>query len=376
MKYYNFVNATIIGGLKYLGIHWPLPNLDILLPIGISFYTFMAVGYVVDVYRGNAKAESNFGIYALFISFFPQVTSGPIGRINQLIPQLKTPQILSYNNVMIGLKQILWGYFMKLCIADRLAIYVNAVFDNLEQHNGVTIFISSIFYSIQIYCDFAGYSLLAIGTARVMGIHLLENFRRPYFSQSVKEFWSRWHISLSTWFRDYVYIPLGGNRVSQFRHLLNLMITFIVSGLWHGANWTFIIWGMIHGTFQIIETLCKRYITFKIYIPSIVKILITFLSVNFAWIFFRASNIHNASIAFVKIFTDFGDPFINVTVFVMGIASLAILIIKEFCEEYRIHMKIFQPIKAFYSHSIIAFLIIYILLFGVLDGGQFIYFQF
>ncbi len=242
-KYYDFLTRTIFDVLDNVGVRWPLPEMRLLLPIGISFYTFMAVGYVVDVYRGTVKAEKSLGLYALFVSFFPQVTSGPIGRAGELIPQLKSPQYLKYDNVICGLKQMLWGYFMKLCVSDRLAIYVDAVYGNIAHHNGTSILLASLLYTFQIYADFAGYSLIAIGAARIMGIRLAENFRRPYFSKNIKEFWGRWHITLSHWFRDYVYIPLGGNRVSLGRHLSNLMITFLLSGLWHGAEWNFILWG-------------------------------------------------------------------------------------------------------------------------------------
>lgn len=257
-KYYNFVNGAVFDLLDRVGLRWPFPEIKLLLPIGISFYTFMAVGYVVDVYRRTIPAERNLGLYALFVSFFPQVTAGPIGRANSLISQLRNPSPDIRENIMEGLKQMIWGYFMKLCIADRLASYVDAVYGNLPQHNGSTLLLASVFYTVQIYCDFAGYSLIAIGAARMMGIRLMENFRRPYFAKNVKEFWSRWHISLSTWFRDYVYIPLGGNRVSKSRHMGNLMLTFLVSGLWHGANWTFILWGGMHGLLQVIETLWRR----------------------------------------------------------------------------------------------------------------------
>ena len=252
-KYYNFINQSIFGALSSIGYNFRLPEMKLLMPLGISFFTFMAVGYMVDVYRGKIKSERNVALYALFISFFPQVTSGPIGRADQLIPQLKKPEGLKLDNVSAGLKMMLWGYLMKLCLADRLGIYVDAVFSNVDHHNGTTYLLTSILYTIQIYGDFAGYSLMAIGVAKTLGFNLINNFNRPYFSISITDFWRRWHISLSRWLKDYVYIPMGGSRCSKLRNYWNIFVTFLVSGIWHGANWTFIAWGLIHGFAQIIE---------------------------------------------------------------------------------------------------------------------------
>lgn len=252
-KYYNFINESIFHLFSLWGIRWEVPNLGVLLPVGISFYTFQAIGYSIDVYRGDLKAERNLFVYALFVSFFPQLVAGPIERAKNLLPQFRQKHHFDEANVIRGMKLMLWGYFMKLCVADRLALYVDAVYNNIPQHNGTSLLIASVFFAFQIYCDFGGYSLIAIGAARVMGFSLMENFRRPYFAQSIKEFWGRWHISLSTWFKDYVYIPLGGNRVGRFRHALNLFVTFLVSGIWHGANWTFVLWGGFHGGAQVME---------------------------------------------------------------------------------------------------------------------------
>lgn len=244
-------------------MRWNVPNLDILLPVGISFYTFQAVGYSVDVYRGTIKAEKNFFTYALFVSFFPQLVAGPIERAKNLLPQFHEEHSFKYDDVAEGFKQMLWGFFMKLCVADRLSAYVDAVYNNVGNHNGTSMIVATIFFTFQIYCDFGGYSNIAIGAARVMGFRLMENFKRPYLSMSVKEFWKRWHISLSSWFMDYVYIPLGGNRVKYGRHLLNLMITFLVSGIWHGANWTFFLWGALHGTYLVIGNVFRRMFRFN-----------------------------------------------------------------------------------------------------------------
>ena len=217
-----------------------MSDFELFLPIGISFYTFMAVGYVGDAYKGKVPVEKNLLNFALFIGFFPQIASGPIGRANQLIPQLKEKQPLLYKNLSAGVKMMLWGFFMKLVVGDRTGIYVDTVFGNYMHHNGVSLMLATFMYTIQIYCDFAGYSLIAIGAARTMGIELMENFRRPYFATSIADFWRKWHISLSTWFRDYVYFPCGGSRCSKPKMYRNLMITFLVSGLWHGAAYNFI----------------------------------------------------------------------------------------------------------------------------------------
>lgn len=253
-KYYNFINESIFSVLEYAGLRWPVPNLDVLLPVGISFYTFQAVGYSIDVYRSTIKAERNFLTYALFVSFFPQLVAGPIERAKNLLPQFHEEHTFSYDNAVEGLKQMIWGFFMKLCVADVLAEYVNAVYNNVPQHNGTSMIIATIFFTFQIYCDFGGYSNIAIGAAKVMGFRLMDNFNRPYLSLNIKEFWKRWHISLSSWFMDYVYIPLGGNRVSYPRHLLNLAITFLVSGVWHGANWTFVLWGGYIQSIKLAQT--------------------------------------------------------------------------------------------------------------------------
>ena len=373
-KYYNFINQSIFTLLDAVGLHISMPEMKILLPVGISFYTFMAVGYMVDVYRGLVRAEHNLGLYALFIAFFPQVTSGPIGRAEQLIPQLKRPEPLNYNDFMAGLRIMLWGYFMKLCVADRLSMYVDAVYNNVSQHNGTTLLIASIFYTIQIYGDFAGYSFIAIGAARIMGIRLTENFRRPYFSKNIKEFWNRWHISLSTWFRDYVYIPLGGNRVSSIRHLFNLLLTFLISGLWHGAAWHYILWGGVHGLFLIIETIAKK-LKIQLHTSAFIRILFTFACVNFVWILFRV-DAGQALTILAKIFTSIGFPFIDISVFSMGLLSLSILFIKDLHDEYGWGVNLLSSQNSLISNTTIVMLITYVVLFGVLDGGQFIYFQF
>lgn len=312
-KYFNFISVSIAGIVQRFTISYSPFMINVLLPVGISFYTFQTLAYVIDVYRGDVNAEYHFGKYAAFISFFPQLVAGPIERTSNLLPQIKRENSFAYGQASYGLKLMVWGFFKKIVIADTLAVYVDMVYNNLHDYTGMILGIATIFFTIQIYCDFSGYSDIAVGCAKLFGIDLMSNFKSPYLSCSVKEFWSRWHISLSTWFRDYVYIPLGGNRVSKRRHRLNLMITFLVSGLWHGAAWTYVIWGGIHGLAQVIENLFGQN---RLRIKSsekdtkdtesgkdgesknrlrIVRMLCVFLFAAFAWIFFRAQNLSDAA---------------------------------------------------------------------------------
>lgn len=371
-KYYDFVTDNIAALLQFLHLNISLPKMQLLLPIGISFYTFSAIGYLIDIYKYKYSPEKNFGIFALFIAFFAQITSGPIPRGDQLIPQLRYPDNLSYDNVMRGFRTMLWGFFMKLCVADRLSVYVDTIYGNISAHNGGSILLASILYTIQIYCDFAGYSFIAIGAARMLGLKLIENFRRPYLATNIKDFWSRWHISLSTWFRDYVYIPLGGNRVSKSRHKLNLLSTFLVSGLWHGAAWNFIIWGGMHGAGQIAEKSGQRL---KIYPPPFVKICLTFTFVSICWMFFRLSSIDDVLTGLKKILFDFGLPFIDAVVF-YGIITLLIVMIKDSVDEYFPKFKILNSDNFWVSNIATGLFVALIILFGSFGNGSFIYFQF
>lgn len=286
-------------------------TIKILLPAGVSFYFFQSMGYLIDVYRGKCKAERHFGYYALFVSFFPQLLAGPIGRADSLLPQLKKERFFDYRNVTYGLKLMAWGYFKKLVIADVFATVVNKVYDNPYSYVGLVFIITTVMFAIEIYCDFSGYSDIAIGCARLFGIELMTNFKNPYFSFSIREFWSRWHISLSTWFRDYVYIPLGGNRVNRFRHCLNLFLTFLVSGFWHGSSLTYIVWGGIHGVLQILETFL--YPKTRRGVPVVRKkhwwqLPLTFALLCFTWIFFRANTIQDAFWIISRLFWDIGRP--------------------------------------------------------------------
>ncbi len=301
------INALIGAGRLALQ---PL-TLKILLPAGVSFYFFQSMGYLIDVYRGKIHAERHFGYHALFVSFFPQLLAGPIGRADALLPQLKKERRFDYESVTYGLKLMAWGYFKKLVIADVFAATVNKVYDNAHSYVGLVFIIVTVMFAIEIYCDFSGYSDIAIGCAKLFGIELATNFKSPYLSFSIKEFWSRWHISLSTWFRDYVYIPLGGSRVAKWRNCLNLLITFLVSGFWHGSSLTYIFWGAVHGLLQIVETFI--YPKTRRGVPVTRKkhwwqLPITFAILCFTWIFFRANTIQDAFWIISRLFWDIGRP--------------------------------------------------------------------
>ena len=318
-KYYNFINENLSFLTLKFGYTNLLPTLKILLPIGLSFHTFQAMSYTIEVYRGNQKAERHFGIYSLYVMFYPQLVAGPIERPQNILFQFHKKIDFDYQKMVSGLTIILWGFFKKLVVADRLSTYVNPIFNNPEFHNGTSVVIASFFFAVQIYCDFSGYSDMAIGTARVMGFDLINNFNRPYFSKSIKEFWGRWHISLSTWFRDYLYIPLGGSRGTKFRRSLNLLIVFIISGIWHGANWTFILWGASHGCYRIIGLHTEKFRKKIIQIMHLqnnkllylIEILFTITLVTLTWIFFRANTVKDAFILF-RNFNTFGEnPFMG-----------------------------------------------------------------
>ena len=378
-KYYNFLNDSLTEGLVALGLKFTMPGLNWAVPVGISFFTFQAVGYMLDVYHRRVKAEKNLLDYVLFVSFFPQVTSGPISTAEELMPQIKKPHNFDYEQGKKGLKQLLWGMFIKLVIADRLGLFVDTVYANYIHYNGATCFVASIFYTLQIYCDFAGYSLMAIGIARTLGFNLIDNFRRPYLAVSVTDFWRRWHISLTRWLTRQVYIPLGGSHCSKVRTYWNIFVTFLVSGIWHGANWTFIVWGCMHGLFQIVEkSLGWQKYEGGNWMVKAIRICTTFLIVNIAWVFFRMPNIGDAFTIIGKMFTSIDIPSLSdmgpagmITV-TMG---LLIFAFKEVKDEF------FRLRFAFLNRRVlrwIAYVSLFcmILLFGVLDGGQFIYVSF
>lgn len=375
-KYYNFLAQNVEALLCRGGLGIDIPEFQLLLPVGISFYTFQALGYSIDVYRGTTKAEHNFATYALFVSFFPQLVAGPIERSNNLLPQFKHKHTFDYNEAMIGLRMMVWGYFLKLVLADRCGIYVDSIFNNIDKHNGGSFLLASLLFPFQIYGDFAGYSLIAIGAARIMGFRLMENFRRPYFACSIGEFWHRWHISLSTWFKDYVYIPLGGNRVPRLRQYFNLLVTFIVSGIWHGANWTFLCWGSLHGVLLCIE---KAFGIGRQEYTGLRRVwhwAMTFTLVCLAWILFRANTLQDAVIVISGIFTKLGMPHADTKTFMALFLGFIILVAKETSDEYKWKVRVSDSIHWILEHVYVAFMIALIILFGILGGDQFIYFQF
>jgi D-alanyl-lipoteichoic acid acyltransferase DltB (MBOAT superfamily) len=300
-KYYNFVAENLTQLLHFFGVHSTIPSLALILPIGLSFHTFQAMSYTIEVYRGHHKAERHFGIFALYVMFYPQLVAGPIERPQNLLVQFRQQHKFDYQQVTDGLKLMAWGMFKK--VADRLAVTVNLVYADPTQYQGWALLIATFFFALQIYCDFSGYSDIARGAAQVMGYHLMTNFDRPYFSKSIAEFWTRWHISLSTWFRDYLYIPLGGNRVDRRRWYCNLLVTFLISGLWHGASWTFLIWGGLNGLY-LIFSIWTREIRAKCVqamglhkVPTLHKLLqmaITFALICVSWVFFRARTVADA----------------------------------------------------------------------------------
>ena len=382
-KYADFVDNSINSLLDLLGVHFMLPGLNWAIPVGISFYTFQAVGYLIDVYRQRIHAEVDVINYALFCSFFPQTASGPISRYEDLMPQLKTARTFNYEQTVSGLKILLWGMFLKLALADRLGIYVDTVYSNYSHYSGTCTLIASLFYTLQIYGDFAGYSLMAIGIAKCLGFDLINNFNRPYFAESVSEFWKRWHISLTRWLTNYVYISLGGSRCSKIKHYFNILVTFLVSGLWHGANWTFVIWGGMHGLLQMIEKAIgldpkgkyTNHKKLKRLMP--LRIAITFMLVSTAWIFFRIPTLSGAWKVVVNSYTFADGRFEEIPHLYLILISIGIVFIRELSEEF-----FPEKISLFSNKYIIVrwttylMLIVYIILFGVLDASQFIYVSF
>ena len=373
-KYYNFINENVIAGLERIGLHFAMPGLNWAIPVGISFFTFQAVGYFFDVYYKRIRAEKSFTDYVLFVSFFPQVTSGPISKASELLPQIKQPHPFKYEQGVEGLKLLLWGMFIKLVVADRLGLYVDVVYTNYVHYSGYCCLLASVFYTFQIYGDFAGYSLMAMGIAKTLGYDIINNFRQPYLSVSVTDFWRRWHISLSRWLKDYVYIPLGGSRCSKLRNYWNIFVTFLISGIWHGANWTFIVWGIMHGVAQIIEKAvgCQKCESRSLIVRAF-RILITFTIVNFAWVFFRMPSLNEAMSLIGKMFMSFNTgQFLTHELTSIKIA-LPIMVIYDLMIEYNLFKRFRTPAIKWCAYTALFALI---LIMGVLDSGQFIYVSF
>lgn len=379
-KYYNFIISTTQSFLESLHCAPPLlPGLNWAIPLGISFFTFQAVGYLMDVYYQRIKAENNWWDYMLFVSFFPQIMSGPISKAKDLLPQIKTCRQFDATMATQGLKWFVWGLFLKVMMADRLGMYVDKVLDNYMFNSGTSCLLAVVYYSFQIYGDFAGYSFMAMGVGKLMGFNLINNFQRPYFSTSITDFWRRWHISLSTWLKDYVYIPLGGSRCSKCRNYWNIFVTFLVSGIWHGANWTFVFWGILHGVFQIIEkmlgwqkcTTSSKLIRFS-------RILLTFVLVSIAWIFFRLPTISDAFGVIERILTEHGALFkpSNKDV-VFSLLSIGIVVCADLIREFQTK-KFYRFVQApiIVRWCMYYALLLLILLSGVFDSSQFIYVSF
>ncbi|MEO6150246.1 MAG: MBOAT family O-acyltransferase, partial [Mucilaginibacter sp.] len=360
----------------------PVPFLTFILPIGLSFHTFQAMSYTIEVYRGKQAAERHFGIYALYVMFYPQLVAGPIERPQNLLHQFREHHRLNKEEVKAGLLQMAFGLFKKVVIADRLALAVDHGFTNYQSQSGLSLFIAAVFYSFQIYCDFSGYSDIAIGAARCMGFKLMTNFNAPYFARSVTEFWKRWHISLSTWFKDYLYFPLGGSRAARYRVYFNIFVVFMVSGLWHGADWTFVIWGALHGLFVITEKTLgtlKRQLKISQTNNGLLngaRVLFTFLLVTIAWVFFRAPNIGQAGAILTKIFTFSGNGIVNLGVNSNEICFSFILIILLMLFESRWPKPQLISLNNYAYMLVFAGLLFVCYFFGIFNYRQFVYFQF
>ncbi len=384
-KYADFFVQNINWGLNILGTHQKIPYLNLILPVGISFYTFQTMSYTIDVYRKRIKPENNIFKLALYVSFFPQLVAGPIERAERLLPQLSKKQILDFDRISYGLKLMLWGFFLKVVVADNLMGVVNIVFDNPNSYKGINIIIAVVFFTFQLYCDFAGYSNIAIGAANILGIKIMRNFKQPYLAISINNFWRRWHISLSSWFKDYIYISLGGNKVSLIKWAAIILITFVISGFWHGAKWTFIIWGAIHGCVYLFEKLIKnrlqkipKLLSFLQKNKAIIflRIIITFSIVAFALIFFRAQNFDYA-IAIIKNIAkfDINLSFDHKTMLICTLLILFVMLVQLI--ETKIDIVEYISNK----HLLIRYSVYYILLFLLIGLGnwqntEFIYFQF
>jgi alginate O-acetyltransferase complex protein AlgI len=394
-KYFYFLADNTIGLAGLFGWQLTGPTIDIILPVGLSFHTFQSLAYVIEVYRGNQKAERDFITYSTYVMFFPQLVAGPIERPQNLLHQFREEHRFEYERVVSGLKRMAWGFFKKLVIADRLALYVNDVYAAPSQFTGLQLTIATVFFAYQIYCDFSGYSDIAIGSARVLGFRLMENFDRPYASRSIAEFWSRWHISLSSWFRDYVYIPLGGSRVSRPRHYFNLLLTFSISGLWHGAAWTYVFWGTLNGVYLVFGQMKARWLARwsssdgshgpllygAAVIRHFVAVIGTFVLVCIGWIFFRAKTMADALYILTHLATDWDFNRIGTEQFLLRqmpivVASIVLLEIGQWLH-CRVRLsslfaRFVWPLRwSAYSAAVLS-----VVMFGVYRKTQFIYFQF
>ncbi len=395
-KYTNFFLDMLRGAFSVLHLELQIPVFDILLPVGISFYIFQALSYMIDVYRGEIRAEKNFFRYALFVSFFPQLVAGPIERSKNLLKQMEQPKRFDYDRVRAGLLTMLWGYFLKLVIADRCAVLVNTVYGDYTAYYGFQLITAGILFSFQIYCDFMGYSIIAKGAAKVLGYELMDNFRQPYLAQSVKDFWRRWHISLSFWLRDYLYISLGGNRGSKLMKYRNVMITFLVSGLWHGAAFTYVFWGFLHGLYQVLEDALspffsavyeKRKIDTQAFSWKCLRILKTFVLADLAFVFFRADSIRSALVILKRslVLTNLGQILTgglcqlgldgrNMFLLLLGLAALAVCsLMREAGRDVSAWLSRQNAVFRYGAYWSAVLLILFSL---DISGQEFLYFQF
>lgn len=399
-KYSNFFIDSLRSAFELINIELNIPSVDVLLPVGISFYTFQALSYTIDVYRDEIYAEKNFFRYALFVSFFPQLVAGPIERSKNLLKQLAVPKKFSYVKARDGLFLMVWGFFLKIVLADRIALLVDTVYGDYQRFGGWYIALATVLFAIQIYCDFYGYSTIAMGAAGMLGIDLMENFDAPYLSVTVAEFWRKWHISLTSWFKDYLYIPLGGSRKGVVRKYLNKIIVFLVSGLWHGANFTFVIWGALNGVYQVVgeilmpirEKICKvLHISRKFFLLRFIQMMITFVLVDFSWIFFRANTVEDSFAMIKSLFSaDNFSIFKDGGIYMCGLGEkdfklmlicIVILLIADIFKHFGISVRYYIQKAPYIVRCLVLIIAICsILVFGIwgsgYDAANFIYFQF
>lgn len=381
-KYFNFT-FSLIGRL----VHFSIPELKLMLPVGISFYTFQTLSYVIDVYRGDVKAEKHFGIYATFVTFFPQLVAGPIERSSRLLPQIRQEHEFNAENANTGMRLIVWGLFKKIVVADNFSYYVDMIYGNIRNYTGFSLLLSGIFFALQLYCDFSAYSDIARGSAKLFGIELMQNFKSPLISTSVRELWAKWHISLTSWFRDYIYIPLGGNRKGKLRHCINTMIVFTISGLWHGASLTFVAWGVVNGLALVFENVLGIKSRKKRDFIAHIRMIIVFLFFSWTMFFFRAQRMSDVVYANLNMFKGISHPgqylangFADYGIDIYSIGKFAVfivpLLIVDYISNFEDVIEWMGKQKAWMRHLFMIVTIVLILFFGYFAKSSFIYFQF
>ena len=393
-KYLGFFQEVFNDLLTVLDFNGAGNGLKLILPMGISFYTFQTMSYTIDIYNRKLKPEKHLGIFALFVTFFPQLVAGPIERASNLLPQFRKKILVDNKNIFGGMKLAAWGLFKKVVIADRLSIFVDTVYNNPHEYNGIPLIVATVFFAFQIYCDFSGYSDIAIGVAKMFGFNLMDNFKRPYHAYSISNFWGRWHISLSTWFRDYCYIPLGGNRVVKWRWYYNLFLTFLISGFWHGANWTFIAWGAFHGILLVLEIVFNIKSESQNRLVKSLRVFLTFSLVCLGWIFFRANNLGDAIYIISNLFVNIPEDILSIItnvgfgrshelyidqnkwVFIIAVLSIVLMEAVHYLQRYHCLRQTISEFRPIVKWPIYYLFVLIIICFGVFDKSQFIYFQF